>query len=310
MKDLGAKVIGTASGSGAPRAPIRFELQPVNGSSSSQFYLYVSHMLSSGGARQTDEATEIRSDAAALGASANIIYVGDLNSQLNESGYPGYNGLVVTTTPTPGQGIDPGSTTLKTESAKSLKYVDDHQLVTAPVYNGTNNFQIVKSSYTVFGNNGSTNNTGTVNQSGNTALTSLGLASSTSTAVLSALTTATDHLPVVADYSFTPATTPATISLGSVLNARIMTGGTGTFGATVTNSAASGSNNLNYTLAAAVTSGAATLGTVSPGSDSLAPARATPTRFPPPRPTWASTRSPSPPATPMRPTARKPSMPR
>ena len=37
-----------------------------------------------------------------------------------------------------------------------MNYIDDHELVTAPVYNGTNGMQIVKSSYTVFGNNGST----------------------------------------------------------------------------------------------------------------------------------------------------------
>ncbi len=78
-------------------------------------------------------------------------------------------------------------------------------------------------------------------------------------------------VPDLAAYGVT--SSPATISLGSIVNARIMAGGTGTLGATVSNSAAGGSNNLNYTLAAAVPSGSgsATLGTVTPGSDSLAP---------------------------------------
>ena len=265
-------------------------------------------MLSSGGARQTTEAQEIRNDSATLGASANVIYTGDMNSQLNESGYPGYNGLVVTTIPAIGQGIDPGSTTLDTESATNLRYIDDHQLVTAPVYNGTNNFKIITSSYTVVGNNGSVS--GNVTNSGNTALTSLGLSSGSSSAILADLTTATDHLPVVADYSFTPASTPATISLGSVINARIMAGGTGILGATVSNSAASGADNLNYTLSAAVNGGNATLGTVTPGSGALPPAQTRPTRSPPRRPTWESTRSPSLPPIPMRPTLRNRSTPR
>jgi len=265
VQDLGATFLAYGT-SGAPRAPARYTLQPVGGTT--PFYLYVSHMLSSGGNRQTVEATEIRNDAATLGASANIIYSGELNSQLNENGYPGYNGLVVTATPSPGQGIDPGSTILKTYSATSLRYVDDHQLVTAPVYNGTNNFQIVSSSYTVFGNNGSTGNSGSVNQPSNTAMNDLG---SNAMTVLGALTTATDHLPVVADYSVNIGPPPAIIALSGAVSGRIMAGGSATLGATVANSAASGANNLNFSLAAAVTGGAATLGSVSPNSGTLAP---------------------------------------
>ena len=44
-------------------------------------------------------------------------------------------------------------------------------------------------------------------------------------------------------------TLPATITLGSMSSTTIITGGTGTFGSTVTNSAVAGANNLNYTLA-------------------------------------------------------------
>jgi uncharacterized repeat protein (TIGR03803 family) len=63
----------------------------------------------------------------------------------------------------------------------------------------------------------------------------------------------------------------ASISLTKVVNATIITGGTATVGATVSNSAPSGNNNLNYTLAAAVVSGSATLGTITSGAGSLAP---------------------------------------
>ena len=63
---------------------------------------------------------------------------------------------------------------------------------------------------------------------------------------------------------------PGTIALSNAQNATIITGGTGTVGMTVSNSPSSGYN-LNYTLAAAVASGSATLGTMTSGTGSLAP---------------------------------------
>ena len=54
-------------------------------------------------------------------------------------------------------------------------------------------------------------------------------------------------------------------------NGVIIAGGTADLGVTVTNSAGAGADNLNYSLAAAVQSGIATLGGVAPGSGSLAP---------------------------------------
>ena len=63
----------------------------------------------------------------------------------------------------------------------------------------------------------------------------------------------------------------ATIALNNALNATIITGGTGTLGATVTNSAVSGANNLNYTIGATVQSGSMTLGPITSGSGSLVP---------------------------------------
>ena len=63
----------------------------------------------------------------------------------------------------------------------------------------------------------------------------------------------------------------ATIALASPINATIIAGGTGTIGAGVRNSAATAANNLNYTLAAAVVGGSASLGAVTPATGSLAP---------------------------------------
>ncbi len=166
-----------------------------------------------------------------------------------------------------GQAFDPGySANFRTETATNLRFRDDYQFSTAPMYSGTGGFRLVPGSYTVFGNNGSTGNTGNVNQSGNTSLNDLGANKST---ILTDLTTDTDHLPVVADYSFSlPA---ATISLTIAVNATIITGGTATFGATLANSASAGASDLNYTLSAAVTVGSAGLGSASPSSGTLAP---------------------------------------
>ncbi len=248
---------------GAARAPMRYHLQPV-GDSAAGLYLYISHAKqgtsSSDLTRQNIEAQELRADSATLGATANVIYVGDFNG-------PPTNPFWATLTASGvGQAFDPGDpANLNTESATSLNYRDDYQFSTAPVYSGTGTLRLVPGSYTVFGNNGSTGNTGNVTQSGNTALSTLGSNAST---ILHDLTTDTDHLPVVADYSFTPA---ASVSLVSALGATIITGGTGTLGATVVNSAAAGSANLDYTLSATVAGGSAALGSVTPSSGTLAP---------------------------------------
>ena len=58
--------------------------------------------------------------------------------------------------------------------------------------------------------------------------------------------------------------------LGNVSNATIISGGTATVGASVSNSPSSGYN-LNYTVGTTAQSGSATLGTVTFGSGSLAP---------------------------------------
>jgi hypothetical protein len=106
-----------------------------------------------------------------------------------------------------GQAIDPVNPTgnwtdtsgfvgLMTESATNLRYRDDFQFITASMQNQPG-LQLVSGTYTAFSNNGSIPVNGSVTQS--SALSDL----SNRTAVLNALTTATDHLPVVADYTVT-----------------------------------------------------------------------------------------------------------
>ena len=109
-----------------------------------------------------------------------------------------------------GQAFDPvnpaenwsGSSTFTnifTESATTLQYRDDLQLISGPMMNQYG-MQQVPGSYTAFGNNGTTAFMHSVSAAGNTALADL----PNQSAVLSALTTATDHLPVVADYGSSP----------------------------------------------------------------------------------------------------------
>jgi len=91
---------------------------------------------------------------------------------------------------------------LKTESSTSLRYRDDIQICTTNVYYGqSGGLALVPGSYHVFGNNGTTPYSGRVD-SGNSALTNLAADSAIPAGELYGdLTTATDHLPMVADYS-------------------------------------------------------------------------------------------------------------
>ena len=72
VQDVAAAVIGTASSSGAARAPMRYTLQPVGTGTGAQFYLYVSHAKSgtttSDINRRNYEAGELRTDATCLGS--------------------------------------------------------------------------------------------------------------------------------------------------------------------------------------------------------------------------------------------------
>jgi hypothetical protein len=221
VQDLGAVAIGTPSSSGAPRDPMRFELAPVGYGSAADFYLYVDHAKSgsagSDATRRNIEATAVRADAATLGAHAHIIYAGDWN--LNSSSEQTYKTLVASGV---GKAFDPVNpaqnwtetsafTGIFTESATRLQYRDDVQLSTGPMQNEYG-MQLVPGSYTAFGNNGSTAYRGTVASSSNTALADL----PNQSAVLSALTTVTDHLPVVADYTFVAL--PGDVNTDGVVN--------------------------------------------------------------------------------------------
>jgi hypothetical protein len=212
--DLGAAVIGTASSSGAARAPMRYNLQPIGGTSASQFYLYVSHAksgtTSSDASRRNSEMLSIRNDSASplIGSGAHVIYTGDFN--INDSTEQSYQTLISgSLNGGVGKALDPanpannwtdaaGFINLISETATNLRFRDDMQLMTGPTVNDSVGLQLISGSEMVFANNGSVPLNGTINSGSNTAYSTLPNRS----IVLNGLTTATDHLPVVADYRF------------------------------------------------------------------------------------------------------------
>ena len=221
VRDVAAVAIGTDSDSGAPRAPMRYTLQPL-GVAAAQFYLYVSHMKSgdagddspTDGSRRNFEANELRTDAATLGANAHIIYSGDFN--LDSSSEAAYQTLISSTLYSGiGQATDVqnGSWALGclTESATKLEYRDDFQFVSGPMLS-QNGLQLVPGTYGAFGNNGTTALGKSVDLTTNSALSDL----TNRTDVLSALTTATDHLPIVADYTVVGVPEPSSGVLAGV----------------------------------------------------------------------------------------------
>ena len=204
------------SSSGVYRQVGRYELQAVG--STTPFYLYVDHYKSGTGdanaGYRAHEAAVVRADERSLPADARVVYAGDLNTNADGEG-------IFTTLMAAGQGqafdpLDPNggvgnvadSLLTLTESSDNLRYRDDYQLATSNVLTDAAGLHLVAGSEQAFGNNGSVPAGGAVTSAANTALAGLANRS----AVLSALTTASDHLPVVADYTVPLAATVVRLS--------------------------------------------------------------------------------------------------
>ena len=199
--------VGTPSGSGNGeyRQVVRYEFEPIGGNS--PFYVYVSHMKSgSSSSDATDrgkEATIIRNDEATLPANSSVLYTGDLNSNPPEAEFTNF------TAPGQGEAYDPVnfSTSVQywSESATDLRYRDDYQLMTQNVLDDAGAINYVSGSLQSFGNNGTTLSGDSVDNGSDTDLAYMTTANGynpTQSQILSALTTASDHLPNVADYTF------------------------------------------------------------------------------------------------------------
>lgn len=205
--------VGTPEGAanGEYRQVVRYEFQPVNGTAAQDFYVYVCHAKSGtpsvDATDRAEEAAIIRKDSATLPADSSIIYTGDWNTDASTDQSvvnmtaAGPNPAVDELNPTnQAEDWDTSSTyqSIMTESATDLRYRDDIQFVTPNVYGGSGAVTYISGSENALGNDGETPVFGTVNTNANTACA--GFTGPTQSAVLAALTTASDHLPVVADY--------------------------------------------------------------------------------------------------------------
>jgi hypothetical protein len=206
------------SSSGEYREVMRYEFAPagVTPISANEFYIYVSHYKASTGSAneiaRAGEAQIIRNDSATLPATARILYVGDYNPTggSSETGYQtiiasGTNQGIDPMNPSGANGIDWSTNTVldqKTESAPDLRYRDDLQIMTTNVFYGVaGGLRLVPGTYHVFGNNGTTPYQGSVSI-GNSALSNLASGAPIDASTLyHDLTNASDHLPVVADYT-------------------------------------------------------------------------------------------------------------
>jgi PKD repeat protein len=240
----GTSQLGSASG--MYREVMRYEFAPtgVTAGTNNEFYVYVSHYKADSGATEDKdrlgEATIIRNnEATSLPANARVLYVGDYNPDDN-SGEPGYQTICSNSAPDgvkQGQGVDPlnilwgpytdaanninwsVSTTNKSilfmmsEESYELRYRDDLQIMTSNVYyDVAGGLQYVPGSFHSFGNNASLPYQDSVNTSGNTALADLdpsltNLYKLSAAVLLEDLTGASDHLPIVADYTIPIGTT-------------------------------------------------------------------------------------------------------
>jgi endonuclease/exonuclease/phosphatase family metal-dependent hydrolase len=213
--------VGTPGGSsnGEYRQVVRYEFEPVGGTS--PFYIYVSHMKSgtsgSDATARGEEATIIRNDEATLPANSSVMYMGDLNSAPPEAEFTNF------TAAGQGQAFDPYSFSSSiqywSDSTTSLHYRDDYQLMTSDVLNDTGAINYVSGTLNNMGNNGTTASGKSTNLGTNTALSYMngGVYGSgnypTQSQVLSALTTASDHLPDLADYTFSAVPEPTCVAL-------------------------------------------------------------------------------------------------
>jgi endonuclease/exonuclease/phosphatase family metal-dependent hydrolase len=250
--------VGTPKGStnGEYRQVVRYQFQAVGYLASvGVFYMYVSHAkagtTSSDFTARNEEAQIIRNDEATLPASARVLYVGDLNT--TSSGDASYQTLIATNSPggaAQGAGFDPinrpGNWDLNasfqdimTESSTDLRYRDDHELPTQNIMQDTaGGLGYLAGSHHTFGVNGSTPVHGSVNNGSDSALNSDlvqdGPTFIPASTLYADLTTASDHLPVVADYRIIRAATAT--ALGSAPSPSVA-GQTVTFTATVSSAA-------------------------------------------------------------------------
>ena len=261
--------INSTNTSGAARATMRYQFRPVGYDSSADFYVYNSHFKASDTSndrtRRGVEAAQIRTNADALGEGAHIIYAGDLNLYSSTE-----QAFVNFTNTGAGQAFDPvnrvGSWSdnnsfrdVHTQSPVTNSQFDgqvtggmddrfDFQLVTGALMSGRG-FAYITNSYWAFGNTGTHQLNGEITTGNPEALRAYlpGYSAARASAVLTAITESSDHLPVVADYQV-----PARMALAvTAPPERILRGATVSLAASVSNAAAvtvpAGADRLDFT---------------------------------------------------------------
>lgn len=209
------------SASGEYREAMRYQFAPtgVVTNASNLFYIYVSHYKSGSTADdvtdRSGEAQIIRNNSATLSPAARILHVGDFNTgDASEPMYstltsPGTNQLIDLLNPSRSLTTNWDNSSVPvdlTESATFLEFRDDYQMMTTNVYYGTSGgLALVSGTYHHFGNNGTTPYLGSVNSGSNTSLNNNlvtnGPVFISAGQLYLDLTNASDHLPVVADYT-------------------------------------------------------------------------------------------------------------
>ena len=283
---VGETEVNSTGSSGAARATLRYQFRPVGYDSAADFYVYNSHFKASNDstsrARRGVEADGIRANADALGAGVAAIYAGDFNFYTSsEAGFGNF------TAAGHGQAFDPinrvGSWTnsssfldVHTQSPVTTAQFSgqitagmddrfDFQLVTSAVLDGRG-FDYLPGSYWAFGNTGTHTLDGALSTGSAASLQAVlpGYTSQQATAVINALMSSSDHLPVVADYQLparlgvAAATLPATVLRGAIVGGNLAARNSAPVAVAI------GADRLDYTI-----SGSG--GLTATGSGSLAP---------------------------------------
>ena len=180
------------------RDPFRGLFHPVGAVGvASDFYVYDLHLNATNAATRLTEANGVRADIDSLGSDKNVLVIGDLNIDSSSEG--SYAALLANGV---GQVFDPISSPGNWHNNTAFKSIHtqdpsgqmddrfDFQLTSDDVL-ASGGLEYIPGTYRAFGNNGTHNFDGLISTG-----------TGASSAVLSALASATDHLPVVADYRF------------------------------------------------------------------------------------------------------------
>ncbi|MGD0058635.1 MAG: hypothetical protein ABSD58_04375 [Verrucomicrobiia bacterium] len=256
----GTSQLGSASGE--YREVMRYLFAPagVTPTTTNEFYVYVSHYKADQAVTdevlRQGEAAIIRTNSATLPSNARILYVGDYNVSSNNE--PAFQTIVA---PGINQGFDPLNPTnitpeqwdlnsmlsLKSEEDYKLHWRFDIQIMTSNVLYGVGGgLTLVPGTYHIFGNNGSVPYEASVNDGSNTALNNdltTNVTGITATQLYQYLTTASDHLPCVADYTI-PVPVQTTNASSFLVTSIVQTNSNGILGILVTWETTGGTTNV------------------------------------------------------------------